>query len=574
MSYRLLPFLLAPLLGACALQATVPATPASPVVPAPAKATVPEVAPASRPFPARTLEALLTAELAALRQQAGITLGNYIEQARLTRDPGVVARATTIAQLLNQPQSLELSQLWTEIEPQSADAWYLLTLSSLRLLRFDLAMPALDRLIVLQPEADLEQLFLSAIPGSQTARDQLFAQLATLVKSHPDNAHLLFGQALLKAQSSKPEEALVIARSAHALRPQSTQIILLQAKMLTELSRSREAADLLQAALNRQPDSNNLRLNHARALIRAGDLNAAETEFQTLVNKLPQDSSLRLSLALIAFDNHHDTVVARELRILSSSEDHADEAYYYLGLLALRQNDKTAAIAAFENVQPGSQYLPALAEISRILSAAGQTDEARNRLAQARSQTPELRVPLYQLEAELLNESGKPEAAWQLLNEALIAQPENPQLLLSRALTAEQMNRLDDFEADMREVLRYEPNNPNALNAFGYTLADRTSRLDEAEGYILRAHALKPNDPAIIDSLGWIKFKRGDRTGAVTELRRAYALHPDDEIAAHLGEVLWVIGQRAEARRIWAEGLQQHPKSAHIPRTRQRLDPS
>lgn len=581
MSYRVLPFLLAApsfLLTGCALQPAAPAkapSPVSAVVASPvADAQKTDEAVSSRPFSTKTLEALLTAEIAAQRQRPDITLSNYIEEARATRDIGVTARATTIAQVLNQPQSLEMSQLWAELSPASADAWYLVTLNSLRQLRFDTAIPALDRLLVLQPEADLEQLFLAAIPVPQNARDELFNKLGELAKTHPGNPHLLFGQALLKAQSGKPAEAMEMAHRARLLRPQSTQMTLLEAKMLTELSRSREAAELLQDALRSQPESHNLRLNYGRALIRAGDLNAAEREFQTLVKKLPQDDGLRLSLALIAFDNRHDELAARELTRLRDSESHRDEARYYLGMLALRQGKKPEALAAFEEVEPGAQYLQAQAEISRLLVADKQADEARRRLAKARTQTPELRIPLYQLEAELLSEAGKPQDAWQLLDAALREQPEEPQLLLSRAMAAERLNQLDDFEADMREVLRYEPENPSALNALGYTLVDRTGRLDEGEGYILRAHALKPNDPSIIDSLGWLKFKRGDRNGALIELRRAYALYPDDEIAAHLGEVLWVSGQHDEARRIWSEALRQHPKSAHVPSTRQRLDPS
>lgn len=583
MSYRTLSFLLPALLAGCALQSvakpvaavSVAAPSASVANPATAKTEVADEdapAPAS-PFSTGTLQSLLSAEFAAQRQRPDITLANYLEQARQTRDVGVVARATTIAQVLNQPQSLEMSQLWAEVAPDSADAWYLVTLNSLRQLHFDTAIPALDRLLVLRPEADLEQLFLAAIPAAQGARDELFIKLGALAKTHPKNPHLLFGQALLKAQSGQAGEALVLAHNARLLRPQSTQITLLEAKMLTELNRNGDAATLLQGSLKAQPDSLSLRINYARTLIRVGDINAAEREFQTLVNKLPNDPGLRLSLALIAFDNKHDEVAARELGILVNIEGHTNEAHYYLGMLALRQGKKADALAAFEDVQLSTQYLPALAEISRLLVAGGQADEASSRLAQARTQTPELRIPLYQLEAELLHEAGKSEAAWQLLNKALSDQPANPQLLLSRAMAAEQLDRLDDFEADMREVLRYEPENASALNALGYTLVDRTGRLDEGEGYIQLAYKLKPDDPAIIDSLGWLKFKRGDTSGALAELRRAYAIYPDDEIAAHLGEALWVANQHAEARRVWSEGLRQHPKSVHIPKARQRLDP-
>lgn len=568
MAHRAVALLVFPLLAACAAQPAVRPAPA----PAPAASEAAE-APV-RPFPAATLEALLTAEFAALRNHPDLALGNYARVARDSRDPGVVARATTIAQVLNQPQSLELARLWTEVAPDAPEGWFLLSLNALRQRQFEQAMPALDRLLDLQPEADIEQLFIAALPASQADRDELFGKLAALSRAHPDNANLLFGQALLRAQSGRPAEALEIAARAHRLRPGSVQITLLQAKMLTELSRSRDAAALLREALKAHPENANLRLNLARALIRGGDLDAAETEFQAMLKRFPDDLSLRLSLALVAYDNRHDELARRELEALQDNELFGDEASYFLGLLAVRQNRPDEALRAFENVQPGNQYLPALAEIARLLNARGDAAEAQRRLSQARGQIPELATSLYQLEAELLTETENAAGAWDLLTTALTEQPGNPQLLLSRALTAEKLNRLDAFEADVREVLRHEPENPSALNALGYTLADRTDRLDEAEALVRRAHALKPDDPAIIDSLGWIKFRRGDSAGALVELRRAYALFPDDEIAAHLGEVLWSLGQQAEARRIWTEALRQHPKSPYIPRTRQRLDPA
>lgn len=571
MPYRFLACLLPlPLLAACAAQPSATARPAPAAAAAPAEK---EAEPRYRPFPVATLESLLTAELAALRQQPDLALRNYVQQARATRDPEVVGRATTIAQILNHPESLEMSRLWTEVAPAVSEGWFLLALNSLRLRRFDIAMPALDRLLALQPEADLEQLFIAALPASQADRDQLFTRLGALARSHPENANLLFGQALLMAQSGRPADALAIATAARRLRPDGVHLTLLQAKLLTELSRSREAADLLRAASQKRPERHNLRINLARALIRAGDLNGAEAEFQALAARLPQDEALRLSYALVAFENHHDEVAQRELETLQDSDALGDEARYFLGLLAVRQKRPEEAVRLFESVQPGNQYLPAQAEIARLFVAQDKLAEARSRLARARAQTPELSTRLYQLEAEILNESEQSEAAWTLLSTALTEQPGDAQLLLSRGMAAEKLNRLDDFEADMREVLRYEPDNPTALNALGYTLADRTTRLDEAEAYIRRAIDLKPDDPAIIDSLGWLKFKRGDRAGALIELRKAYSLFPDDEIAAHLGEVLWALGHRDEARRIWAEALRQHPGSTYIPRTRQRLDP-
>lgn len=568
MAHRVPALALLPLLAACAGQPVVRA-PAAPVA---APVAAPAAAP-TRPFPAPTLETLLTAEFAALRNRPDLALQNYLAAARDTRDPNVVARAATIAQILNQAESLEMAKLWTEVAPAAAEGWFLLSLNALRQRQFAVAMPALDKLIELQPEADLEQLFIAALPPTQADRDTLFANLGELSRSHPDNANLVFGLALLRAQSGKPAEALELASRAQRLRPASAQAVLLRAKMLTELSRSREAAALLREALRTHPDNHNLRLNLARALIRAGDLDGAEAEFSGMLQRRPDDLNLRLSLALVAFDNKHDAVARRELEALRESEVLGDEAHYFLGLLAQRQNRPDDALAAFEAVQPGNQYLPAQAEIVRLLNARGEAAQARARLANARLQAPELAISFYQLEAELLTESGDAAGAWDLLSGALGEQPGNTALLLSRAMVAEQLDRLDAFETDVRAVLAREPDNASALNALGYTLADRSSRLDEAEALVRRAHELKPDDPAIIDSLGWVKFRRGDAAGALVDLRRAYALFPDDEVAAHLGEVLWTLGERDEARRIWTEALRQHPRSRYLPRVRARLDP-
>lgn len=560
------------LLLGCATHAplTPPAPAAAAAEPAP---SAPPPEPVYSPFPASALEGLLQAEFAGHRQRADLALAGYIQQALATRDPGVVARAATIAQFLNQPQSLALSQLWTEVEPNSAEAWYLRALSCLRQQKYEPLMPALDRLLALQPEADLEQMFLSAIPTTPAGQQHLLKALESVSQKHPNSPHLLFGRALVLAQADTPNPALNLIHQARLLRPESVQITLLEAKILSDLGRNAEAARLLADAVKARPHSQSLRLNYARSLVRAQDMTGAEREFGFLVDKHPEDDSLRLGLALTAFENRNDALAHRELSILTDSEEHADEAYFYLGKLAQRQNKSEDAIAAYDNVPQGAYFLQALAETSNLLMQLNQPTEARRRFDDARTRLPEQRIPLYQLEAELLSERKDLDGAHTLLNTALQQHPGNTRLLLSRAMLAERQGQMAPFEADIREVLRVEPDNASALNALGYTLLERTPRLDEAAAYIQRAHTLKPEDPAILDSLGWLRFKQGETAEAIQHLRRAYRLFADDEIAAHLGEVLWVSGQRHEARRLWSESLRQHPSSDHIPRTQQRLDP-
>lgn len=553
-------------LGGCVVS---PPTPAPSVVIPPAEPQETTYA----PFDSRTLEALLLSEFAGHRQRADVALAGYLQQAVATRDPGVVARATTIAHFLNQPQVLDLSRLWTEVEPDSSEAWYLLALGSLKQQKYDRLIPALDRLLDLQPDADLEQMFLSAIPTTPSGQDALLKALGAVERKHADSPHILFARALVQTQSGQTEPALATVRKARELKPRSTQATLLEAKLLTDLGHNADAAKLLATAVKARPDSQSLRLNYARSLVRIRDMKGAEREFGTLVDKNPGDDSLRLGLALIAFENRNDVVARSELEILTDSDEHADEAYLYLGKLAQRQGRADDAIAAYENVPPGQHFLAAMAETSNLLVQLKRPEDAARRLADARARHPEQRIALYQLEAELLSERKAHDQARQLLNEALQLFPGNTALLLSRSLVAERLNDLDQFERDVREVLRLEPENASALNALGYTLLERTNRIDEADTYIRRAHELRPNDPAILDSLGWLRFKKGDPQGALKDLRRAYALFADDEIAAHLGEVLWVLGQKDEARRVWDEALRQHPASDYIPRTRMRLDP-
>ncbi len=130
---------------------------------------------------------------------------------------------------------------------------------------------------------------------------------------------------------------------------------------------------------------------------------------------------------------------------------------------------------------------------------------------------------------------------------------------------------LELAEEDLRQVLKYQPNNANALNALGYTLADRTDRFEEAYDLITQALNIEPSNPAILDSMGWVQYRLGNYEEAELRLREALKAFPDDEIAAHLGEVLWVTGETEQAEIIWQQGLEINPDSKIIPNVMQRL---
>ncbi len=206
-----------------------------------------------------------------------------------------------------------------------------------------------------------------------------------------------------------------------------------------------------------------------------------------------------------------------------------------------------------------------------VLARMGQLEAAREIFQTVRRDNKSIELRLYLSESDAMRESGNVSEAMEVLNEALRAYPGDHDLLYARALTAERLDRLDLLERDLQTILAEEPDNAHALNALGYSLADRTDRYQEALGYIERALELSPDDAAIIDSMGWVLYRLGRYTDALSFLERAYRMNPDQEIAAHLGEVLWVNGDRERAIAIWEDGLRRVKEAPVVRRTMERF---
>ncbi len=140
-------------------------------------------------------------------------------------------------------------------------------------------------------------------------------------------------------------------------------------------------------------------------------------------------------------------------------------------------------------------------------------------------------------------------------------------------MAAEKINRMDVLESNLRQLIKIRPDYAHAYNALGYTFADRNERLPEARSLIETALKLAPDDPFIMDSMGWVLYRLGQNKEGLDFLQRAFALRPDPEIAAHLGEVLWRDGQREQAQKIWAEMTKDHPANELLQNTVKRFVP-
>jgi len=258
-------------------------------------------------------------------------------------------------------------------------------------------------------------------------------------------------------------------------------------------------------------------------------------------------------------------------RVLGLGYRDPEGVRYLLGQMAEEQKLWPRAIEWYESIKSGDHVMAARMRTANVIAKQGKLDEARAFLKRVAAEYPEDQVQLTVAEAQLLRDAQRHADAFTLLSDALGKQPEQPDLLYDLALTAEKLERFDLLESHLRKLIEVKPEHAHAYNALGYSFADRNLRLPEARKLIEKALELAPEDYFIIDSLGWVLYREGDLKGAARELRRAYSGRPDAEIGAHLGEVLWMLGERDEARRIWDESLKAGPENETLQKTIKRL---
>lgn len=522
-------------------------------------------------FSEDTMFSLLTAELAGQRNRFDIALANYVEQAKETRDPGVAERAFRIAEYLGADQeALDTSLIWAKAAPDNLDAQRAAAIQLARTGQYDESMVYMEKVLNGQGDTHFDFLALSAAETDPDTRAGLLQSFDRLLKKYPDNGQLLFGKALLLQQDGRPQEALHLlednSASKHDVAP-----LLLRARLLQSMKRSDEALPLLKNGIKEHPDDKRVHLAYARLLVEQNRLDDAKAEFSALVEQFPDDDDLRFSLALVCLEAQAWDEAKVYLQELVERDSHVDSAHFNLGRLAEEQKDPDTALKEYALVGPGNDFLPAQLRSSEILLDQKRYDEASRRLAETRNRQPDYAIQLYLIEAEGLSNRDQVDRAWNIIQQGLKQFPDDLNLLYTRSMLAEKRNDLAQMEQDLRLIIQREPDNAMALNALGYTLADRTTRYSEARDLIQKAHSLNPDDPAILDSLGWVNYRLGNLSEAETYLRKALERFPDHEVAAHLGEVLWAQGKQSEARKVWATALQSQPDSAVLRDTLQRL---
>ncbi|MFN3986225.1 MAG: tetratricopeptide repeat protein [Rhodocyclaceae bacterium] len=524
-----------------------------------------------------TLYLMLLAEIAGARGEIDVAVEAYAQIARSTRDPRIARRATEVALFArNSVAAAEAARIWSAADPSSEDARRILAgvLASggerLNEVQIELA-----RILANNPE-QLEQnlLGLNRALGRLQDKQTVKTIVDRLTEPYLDQPSAQFARAQAAAAAEDGIEALDALERAIGLRPGWEPALLFKAQILVQLDAVEEALRFLAGHVATQPDNRNLRLAYARTLVSAQRMEAAQREFQTLLDATPGDRDLLFALALVTFQvGELDQARSLFEQTLLAGHPETDGIRMNLAGIAERADDPDTALRWYGEVPPGRHYLDAQIRSAMVLARTGRLTAARELLHKAQSSAADEddAKRLLLTETMLLRDARLFGDALNLLDAALRATPEDADYLYESAMIAERLDRVDLMETRLRRLIAIHPDHAHAYNALGYSLADRGLRLDEAESLIVKALELAPDDPFILDSLGWVRFRRSDLEGALAHLERAHELRPDPEIAAHLGEVLWLMERRDEAQRVWTDALDAHPGHEALTSTVERL---
>ena len=515
----------------------------------------------------------LLAEIAGQRGSATLSAQAYVDLAKRTRDPRIARRATEVALYARMNNAaIDAATLWHETEPGSTRPLQALAGLLVAAGRYEEALPNLKKLLAgsaNDPANGFTQLT-RTLANTQDKQAAL-KLVRSLAADYPRLAEAHFAVARAAVSAGDERLALEAARKAGQLRPDWEAAVLLEAQLLQKASTD-QAETLLAGHLKKYPAARETRLAYARLLVAQKRFGEARAEFQKLMSGVPDSSDMAFAVALLSLQLKDYDAAERYLRsLIESPYRDKDGVRLYLGQVAEERKNTPEALRWYGEVGEGEQYVQAQIRYAQVLARQGKLDEARARLQQAAAKNSQQRVQLILAEAQLLRDANQPKTAFDLVGQALDRVPNNPELLYDYAMLAEKIERVDILEASLRKLIEIRPEHAHAYNALGYSLADRNQRLPEARELIEKALQLAPDDSFIIDSMGWVLYRMGKLKDSLGYLRRAFAGRPDAEIAAHLGEVLWAMGERAEAERVWGDATRESPDNETLANTIRRL---
>jgi tetratricopeptide (TPR) repeat protein len=542
-------------------------------------------APADQPLPnvALTKELLYVLMKAEIEFRNGNWQAPYVTlmaAAQQTRDPRLAQRASEMAQAARQPeQALAAIRLWRELAPTSEEA-----------AQYHLAFMILSGDMA-EAEPILRKRLADAVPGERAVG--LFQAQQLLLRAKDKAAGAAMLERLATPYAGTLEAHVVLAQSAHArgaaelalkearaalaLKPDSELAVL----TLAQVTEDEAAMDaLLSQFLATYPKASEVRAAHARLLVNRKQFEPARKQFLLLLKDQPNNLGTLYALGVLSMQLNDQAAgeayfvrFADALAANPDPERDGSKVFVILAQLAEERGDLKGAMRWLERVGDGERgaWFGAQLKRAQLIGKQGDTDGARQLLAGVDAAQPSEQAQLVLAEGQILRDAGQQEQAYALMQAGVAKFPANPDLLYDFALLAEKTGRVDVMEKTLREVMVQAPDNHHAYNALGYSLAERNVRLQEALELIDKALKLAPGDPFIMDSMGWVQYRLGNLDEAEKQLRAAYALRSDPEIAVHLGEVLWQKGKKPDALKLWREARAKDPKNDTLKNTLARL---
>ncbi len=500
---------------------------------------------------------LMTAEVAGQRGQYDVALEGYMRAAREVDDPRIAERAAKIALYLKDSEKTEEAvELWLDQDSDSLVARKIAVMSAIQNEDKVTAVEHLSFLLKADT-AGFEKTLLELVKVAEADGKGAFVVtvLDEMVVRHPQQAELYFVQGVLAAQLQDKDLALEKVQQALNLQPGWTKALIFQAQLAAQSGDLQQAEEILRKVVKEEPDNTQIKKLLAQILIKNKKYQAAADVYQEILDQQPDDAESKYALALVYLQVKQNDKAKKLLEQLLDVPGWQDQASLYIGRIEAGDKNVDAALVWFDRVKTGPLAFEAAVNAVAALITAKQFTHADRRLTDLKGDFPEKQLRLDLLQAELYSSQNEYQKAFDVLTLALQKKPEQRDLLYTRAMVAEKLDKFEVLESDLQLLIQQNPKDTNALNALGYILADRTDRYEEAEGYLNKAIKLEPDETVIIDSYGWLLFKQGEIQQALEYLQRAYAQEQEGEIAAHLIEVLWVSGQKGDARNLMKEAL-------------------
>ncbi|WP_299510341.1 tetratricopeptide repeat protein [uncultured Limnohabitans sp.] len=528
---------------------------------------------------------VLLGELNVRNGSAGSGFSLILAAARETNDPTLFQRAVDVAlQSRSGDAALQAAQAWKKAIPQATEANRYLLQILLALNRVDAAGQALSVSLQDLPPSEQNAAIVSVprvfarVPDKKIAADTVEKALASVLKQSATAATAWTTVGRMRREAGQLALAVEASKQGHAADPSAPGPLILALSLAG--AAPDDMAPLLEKAMQADVQAE-LRLGYARHLIGQNQQTPALLQLARLNADHPEFADGWLVHGLLLQETgdfkEAEKKLRRHVELATPKPDPAQqnklaESLMSLAQMAQRQGQWAQAEQWLAQVPVQADPIKLASRQADLLTQQGRTAEARQVLAQIQTSNAEQATRKTLVESMWLRENKQVSDAYALVKKALEAQPQSIELMSELAMVTEKLKRFDEMESLLREIMRRKPEDAHAFNALGYSLADRNTRLEEARQLIAQALKLAPQDAYIQDSLGWVTFRQGQHAEALQILQAAYRARPDAEIAAHLGEVLWVMGQREQAATIWREGLMLKADNETLRETLQRFD--